>query len=163
MSETRDIYEDRELVERNLERISENQQIKSDEALLHNSDTSSLSEHNKQYTALLRAYVDDFEKNAQYKRENKQRLFNVANILLLLIPTTTIILMFCTLYCLCTNKISALESLSGLFAALATMFGTFLFVPRMITKYLFNKKEEEHLADIISRIQEYDRNIREKL
>ena len=33
-------------------------------------------------------------------------------------------------------------------------------IPKMITKYLFNEKEEEHLAEIISKIQEYDRDIR---
>ena len=40
------------------------------------------------------------------------------------------------------------------------MLGTFMVVPQMITKYLFNKKEEENLAAIISKIQKYDRDIR---
>ena len=35
-----------------------------------------------------------------------------------------------------------------------------MMIPKMITRYLFNKSEEEHLAEIIGKIQEYDKNIR---
>ena len=62
--------EDEEVIKNNLKKFSKAQQVNSDEALLHKSDTSSLSKHNKQYTTLLKAYVKYFEinsKNWNYK------------------------------------------------------------------------------------------------
>ena len=83
--------------------------------------------------------------------------------MLLWIPMATIIFMFVTLFCLAIGKVDVIETLPGLFTALATLLGTFMIVPQMITKYLFNKKEEEHLAEIISKIQKYDKDIRGRL
>lgn len=152
--------EAKKLVAQNLENIYGAKQVESDEALLHKSDTSSLSAHNEQYTALLRAYVRDFENNAKDKRQNKQVLFKIAKRLLFWIPLVVILFIFVTLICIALDKVDVLEALPGLFTALATLLGTFLIVPQMITEYLFNKDEENHLAEIISKIQEYDRDIR---
>ena len=161
---TEDFIDDKELVEKNLEGISGMPKVlESDEALLHQSDTSNLSAHNYQYTELLKAYVLEFKKNSSYKRKNKQELFKIAKRLLFWTPVVTIIFLFTSLYCLATGKVDVLESLPGLFTALATLLGTFMIVPKIITKYLYNKKEDDHLADIISKIQEYDRNIRDGL
>lgn len=160
MGERKEKFEDEELVKKNLERFHKIQRIESDDALLHKSDTSNLSKHNKQYTALLKAYVKDFKRNSIIKKENKQTLFRIAKNLLIGIPIVICLFMFVTLGCLAFNKIDVLESLPGLFTALGSLLGTFMVVPKMITQYLFNEKEEEHLAEIISKIQEYDRDIR---
>lgn len=158
------IFEDKKLVEQNLEGVSGMPRIvESDESLLHQSDTSNLSAHNRQYTELLKAYVLDFQINSSDKRKNKQELFKIAKRLLFWIPIVTFIFLFASLYCLATGKVSVWESLPGLFTALGTLLGTFMIVPQMITKYLYNKKEDNHLADIISKIQEYDRDIRDGL
>ena len=68
--------------------------------------------------------------------------------------------MFIILGCLALGYIDVIESIPGLLASVLSLIGTFMAVPQMITKYLFNEKEEEHLAKIISKIQEYDRDIR---
>lgn len=52
------------------------------------------------------------------------------------------------------------RNFAGIIAALVSLIGTFMVVPQMITEYLFNKEEEQHLTNIISKIQEYDRDIR---
>lgn len=150
----------KKIVSQNIESIMYAPQIKSYEALLHNSDTSSLFEHNKQYTALLKAYVKDFEQNSIEKKKNKKQLFKIAKGLLIFAPLFTVLYMFITLGCLVFQKIDLLETLPGLFTALASLIGTFMVVPQMITNYLFNKKEENHLYEIISKIQEYDKEIR---
>ncbi len=155
--------DDQKLIHQNLKRTSETQQVEYDNALLYKSDTSSLSAHNDQYTELLKAYVNDFIYNSSKKRENKQKLFDVSKKLLFWIPLTTILLMFVIIICLAFDKVNILEALPGLLTALTTLLGTFMIVPQMITKYLFNKKEEENLANIISKIQEYDSNIRKDL
>ena len=51
------------------------------------------------------------------------------------------------------------EALPGLISAITTLSGTFMIISQLITEYLFNK-EEKHLAESISKIQEYDRDIR---
>lgn len=160
MGKTKDNSDNKKLIIQNLENIIGAQQVKSDEALLHKSDASSLSEHNEQYTALLKAYVEDFKRNSENKRKNKEELFKIAKGLLVCIPTCTVIFMFVTLILLALDRINMLESLPGLATVLVSLIGTFMVVPQMITKYLFNKKEEDHLAEIISKIQEYDRNVR---
>lgn len=164
MGKEKDISKNRELVKQNLNSILGGAtQVESDGELLHKSDTSNLSEHNKQYTELLKAYVEDFKENSKNKRKNKEKLFKIAKLLLFFIPTTTIILMFVILFCLANNKVSILDAIPELIVALTTLLGTFMTIPKMITKYLFNKDEEEHLAKIIGKIQKYDRDIREDL
>ncbi len=151
---------DRDIISQNL--IEHPQQIESDDAflLLHKSDTSSLSEHNEQYTELLKAYVLDFKLNTQEKRKNKKELFLIAKYLLFWVPATAILFMCGTLFCLAFGIVEVYETLPGLITSLAALIGTFMVVPQMITKYLFNKKEEDHLSEIIGKIQEYDRDIR---
>ena len=136
--------------------------VESDEEL-HRGDTSSLLEHNQQYTALLNAYVENFKSNSASKIKNKQCVFTISMILLVGIPLFSLLLISVTLVCLACGCITALESLPELLAALASLLGTFMAIPKIITKYLFNKDEEKHLADIINKIQDYDRDIRGRL
>lgn len=160
MGNEKDISKNRELITQNLISIMKATQVESDGELLHKSDTSNLSEHNKEYTRLLKAYVEDFTENSKNKRKNKEQLFKIAKILLFFIPTATIILMFVILFCLANNKVSIFDAIPELILALTTLLGTFMTIPKMITKYLFNKEEENHLAKIIGKIQKYDRDIR---
>lgn len=155
--------DDEELIKRNLKKPSEIRRIKSDESLLHQSDTSNLSKHNEQYTALLKAYVESFECNAKSKQKNKEILFKIAKNLLVYIPIASGFFVTLTGICLVFGWIDVIESISWLFTSVLSLIGTFMAVPQMITKYLFNEKEEEHLVQIISKIQEYDRDIREVL
>lgn len=53
--------EEESLINNNLSDNSGEQTVDSDSKLLRSSDTNSLSAHNDQYTALLRAYVDNFK------------------------------------------------------------------------------------------------------
>lgn len=161
METTDNISNNRNLIEHILNRNDNRQQVSSDEEL-HQSDNSNLHQHNAQFTALLEAYVKAFEKNSTKKIENKQEVFKIAKFLLLSIPISTIFLLFITLFLLISDKVDVLEILPGLTAALISLIGTFVVIPKMIIKYLFNKEEEKYLAEIIGKIQEYDKNIRDK-
>lgn len=151
------------LISQNTEHITTDSQILVSSELLQKSDTTNLSAHNKQYTLLLQSYINYFNVTSKDKRKNKKILFTISMILLVGIPVVTILIMLIILYCLATDKIDVFESLPELIATLLTLFGTFIIIPKMITKYLFNKKEDDHLANIISKIQEYDKNIRDGL
>ena len=136
--------------------------VESDQEL-HRGDTNSLLAHNLYYTTLLKAYVNDFQLNSSRKMENKQLLFKIAMGMLVSVPTVCFLLIIVSMICVACGTITVLESLPGILTALATILGTFMMIPKMITKYLFNKKEEKHLANIISKIQDYDKDIRGRL
>jgi Fe2+ transport system protein B len=159
MGITNDTSDKKSRIQEILKRTSNIQVVNSDDAL-RKSDASSLSEHNEQYTLLLKAYVEDFKENSINKKTNKQDLYKIAKNLLLWIPIITLILVFIILILIASNKIEMIEALPELISAMATLLGTFMVVPKIITKYLFNKEEEKYLAKIIGKIQEYDSNIR---
>lgn len=132
--------------------------IDDDELALTNN--IALSVHSEQYTKLLKTYVSNFEKNEEEKQKNRKILFKIAMGLLVFIPIIMLLYQIVTLLCLIWGKIDVLDCVPGLLTALATFVGTYMTIPKMITKYLFNKKEEEHLATIIEKTQDYDRKLR---
>lgn len=163
MNNARENSRAKAVIGRNLENIDEASSVKKEDSLLYTSDTSSLSEHNLKYTELLNAYVHDFIVNSAIKRKHKKDMYCVAKRLLLGVPLATFILMLIALVFLACGRITVLDILPEAFTALTSLLGTLMVIPRMITKYLFNKKEEEHLSEIIGKIQEYDKDIRERL
>lgn len=150
--------QDRVIITENIATLNENGRVATDDML--NNDKRSLSEHNEQFSKLLKAYVDDFEKNSVQKRKNKEIIFKIAKNLLIWVPVAVFLFISGTLMGIIAQKIDMLEGFASLFTALGTLIGTFMMIPKMITRYLFNKSEEEHLAEIIGKIQEYDKNIR---
>lgn len=160
MAAPENFNEDEEVVRNNLRRFDEAQQVNSDEALLHKSDTSNLSKHNEQYTKLLKVYVKYFELNSEKKHKNKEDIFKITKALLLGVPVCTVVFIFTALILLACGKIDILQTIPELITVLVALISTFMVVPQMITEYLFNKEEENHLAEIIGKIQEYDRDIR---
>lgn len=157
-----EFFQQQEEIRQNIQSTVNLLSVKSDEEL-HRGDTTSLLEHNQQYTALLNAYVKDFKRNSKSKIKNKKCVFTISMILLAGIPLFSLFLIAATLICLACGCITAIESLPELLAALASLLGTFMAIPKIITKYLFNKDEEDHLAVIINKIQDYDRDIRGRL
>lgn len=162
MKNTNDILTKGKEIKQILSRNIIVQPISSDEAL-RSSDASSLSNHNNQYTTLLETYVSYFKDNLKNKSNDKQDLFKITKRLLFWIPLSTIILMFTSLALIVLNKIDTLEVLPELITAMVALIGTFMAIPKMITKYLFNKEEDKYLTEIIGKIQKYDSNIRNGL
>lgn len=150
-------------VENNLPQNVPDEVVDSDAKMVHNSDAKNLSEHNEHYTALLKSYVDNFNKTSKAKEKYKKDIFQIAKILLVSIPIGTLIIVVGSLVIIALGMATSLELLPELLTALGTLAGTFLVIPQMITGYLFNEKEEDHLAEIIGKIQDYDRNIRDAL
>ena len=155
--------QDINLVESNLPSALEEQAIVSDDQLLHNSDTSSLYEHNKQYTELLRTYVDNFKKNSEEKRTGKKQLFCIAKVLLIVVPIITVLVVGVSLYGTFSGQVEAFALFPDVILALGSLLGTYILIPKMITGYLFNEKEEKYLSEIIGKIQDYDKDIRGRM
>lgn len=154
---------DKGLVESNLPPLPASQIVTSDDALLHNSDTENLREHNTQYTKLLVAYVENSVINLKDKQSRKRGIFLIASFMLVVIPISVILIVGFALYFIGTGKAEGLEVLPEIIAGVVALLGTYITIPSIITGYLFNEKEEENLADIIGKIQDYDKNIRGKM
>lgn len=136
--------------------------VESDDAL-RKGDTTSLLEHNREYTNLLIAYVKDFKNNSETKLKNKKTLFVITMILFAGIPLFCLLLIATSLICLAFGWITAWELVPEVIAALISLLGTFMAIPKIITKYLYNKNEDQNLAELIGKIQTYDRDIRGNL
>lgn len=133
--------------------------VESDDAL-RKGDTTSLLDHNREYTNLLIAYVEDFKNNSETKLKNKKTLFVITMILFAGISLFCLLLIAASLICLAFGWITAWELVPEVIAALISLLGTFMAIPKIITKYLYNKNEDQNLATLISKIQKYDRDIR---
>lgn len=157
------VRDDAALVNRNLPGETKAQELDSDEKLLHSSDTNSLSAHNEQYTDILKAYVTNYEQSAAYKRIARKYLFNISMGLMIALPVLVVISVVMAMLCVVLGGAEVLDLLPALITALGTFAGTYMLIHEIIAKYMFSEKEEEHLANIIDRIQEYDKEIRDGL
>lgn len=157
------MQQEENLVEQNLPPMPEEQIVDSDDKLLHNSDATNLREHNNQYTKLLEAYVENSIHILEDKRLKKEGLFNIAKGILKYMPIGTFLVIGTALWLIGIGKVEGIEVLPEIITALGALVGAYIVIPNMITGYLFNEKEEEHLAEIIGKIQDYDKEIRGRM
>jgi hypothetical protein len=120
---------------------------------LQYSDIECLSLHNDQYTVLLKAYIDNFQQISVTKRVHKEEMYETSRDLLVGVPTCTFILILLLLLLVSTGKVTSIETIPEIIMAAISMIGTFIAIPKMITSYLFNKKEEETMANEIEKFK----------
>lgn len=131
-----------------------------------NNDKRSMSEHNKCYTTILKAYSETLKDNILEKNKLKKCFFWICSAILV-----GIALAFVSCLCISLYYIFAypgisfdIASIVSVMGAMATAFiSSFMILPKVITRYLFNKKEEENMMNVINKIQEYDTKIRQNI
>lgn len=123
-------------------------------------------EHGKQYTELLKHYIESVRDSNNLKLVLKGLFFSI--IILIMIGLTIIfgISVYSSfeiikeLEYIDESKTNSVEYIIGavtsLIPSLATMLVSLIKLPEIIAKYLFNKKEDEHMTQIIANIQNYD-------
>lgn len=121
-------------------------------------DIETLGNHNEYYNAILNSYTHEIEVMLSSKNEKKEEFYRVSMTVLLII---TAIFVLCVLLAI-VGGLSE-ENSSVIFTALGAFVTTYIVIPHAITKYLFNEKEEENMAQIIGNIQTYDSKIRDSL
>lgn len=163
LPEMQAVRDDAALVNQNLPDETNAQELDSDDKLLHSSDTNSLSAHNEQYTEILKAYVTNYKRSSAYKRKASRYLFNISMGLLIALPALVVVSVIIAMLCVVFGGAKVLDLLPALITALGTFAGTYMLIHEIIAKYMFSEKEEEHLTDIIDKIQEYDKEIRDGL
>lgn len=120
-------------------------------------------EHGNQYTDLLRFYI----KNVRISNILKIIFKILFFVIIILIMVGLSIFFGYSIYNsfkiignLDITQDNSVESIIGVIGTLIPSFTTLLVsiikLPEIIAKYLFNRKEEEHMAKIIENIQNYD-------
>ncbi|MBO5485020.1 MAG: hypothetical protein J6K58_06870 [Lachnospiraceae bacterium] len=124
-------------------------------------DKKSLADHNEQYTRLLEAYVDNTKSSMKFKEYKKYDIFDLSMILFIGVPIAMVVIVFtCLLITALNPEIGALDVLPEILAAFGSVIATYFTIIKLITGYLFNKKEEKMMENIITKIQEYDSTLR---
>ena len=130
----------------------------SDEENLSKSDRDSMRNHNKQYDILLDEYVTNVKKSNKSKTRYKGIVFWGA---IILMGVAFLVLLIMAISVLFVNKIE--NSIVSATTVVISFVSIYIAIPKIITKYLFNEKEEEQIAKIISSIQAHDGIIRNSL
>lgn len=114
-------------------------------------------DHSKKYTDILRVFIKNSKGTLKQKLMFKCIFFYFS-----LASLGLITLLFIILSIILTTKntnevnISVLSTLGTTFVSLLSMY---LIIPKIIAKYLFNRKEDENMTTIIKSIQKYDEKV----
>lgn len=129
-------------------------------------DVVSMEAHNESYTNILKAYSEELEGNIRFKNKCKECFFYLCvgvmgSICIALIAVLGTITYMTFKYQHLTFQIN---NIVAVVAAIGTAFvSSFFIIPKIITKYLFNRKEEENMMNIIQNIQKHDLTIRQDI
>ncbi len=136
--------------------------VKND-ADLANIDRGSMKKHSGEYDKLLSAYTSHIEKTLNSKRNMKLWFYVISIIVMFL---STVILIICVIYTISSihnSSLGFLDYIPSCVTALSSFLTVYIVIPKIIAKYLFNSHEENVMKDIVTSIQEYDKQIRKKL
>lgn len=140
---------------------SNTQEVYSDNDLYAN-DMKSLTEHNAQYTLLLKQYVKRFSDSAEETQKYRKAVFVLSSFILGISSLAAIAVLVIIVIMALSNKLEVISSLTAIITASISFFSAYIVIPKIIIEYLFNKEEEKNLTEIIGRIQDYDSKIRDK-
>ena len=129
-------------------------------------DKRSMNEHNECYTRILETYSKTLEGNILEKNKLKKYFFYICSGILIGIALAFVVCLGLSLFFIFANPDVSFDiaSIVSLIGAMATAFiSSFMILPKVITRYLFNKKEEENMMNVINKIQEYDTKIRQNI
>lgn len=130
------------------------------------SEDEQLSPHQKytkEYVEILKAYKIQYQKSATDKNDLKREFFAVIKSLMywmIAVFVIAVIGSFTIMRIMIKYRYSSIELLIStivpIVGSFATMAISILKLPKIIARYLFNKKEDELMKDIIQNIQTYE-------
>ena len=115
------------------------------------------------YVEILQQYKSQISTSVEKKNYLKENFFNLMEYIIL-------ILLFLFIACLCASYVlfekmiifnsNSVATIAGAITAMISSFITMLLaimkLPKIIARYLFNKKEDKLMAEIIKNIQKYE-------
>lgn len=129
-------------------------------------DIVSMESHNESYNDILKTYSGNLNENLQFKNKCKKRFFYLCLCVMVIICLTLVgILVAITYMTFAYPHLSfQISNIVAIVTAIGTAFiSAFFIIPKIITEYLFNLKEEENMMKIIQNIQQHDLEIRKDI
>lgn len=118
--------------------------------------------HSESYSILINKYIENVEKNDILKRKLKERFFWVTMSILMALTAIFILAIGALCIGVIINKVTGkfIVSIITIIApVLSSLLVALLKIPKIIAKYLFNKKEDKSMNKLIRDIQLYDKNM----
>lgn len=117
----------------------------------------SMLEHSGKYTDILDIFITNSRETSEQKLRFKKHFFYFS-IFSLGFVTLLFIVLSIFIFATGTNEtnVGALSTLGTTFVSLLSMY---IIIPKIIAKYLFNRKEDKNMITIIKSIQNYDERV----
>lgn len=173
MSEIESDNQVKELISKILDKYDTSEEMKSSDVYFKDenkkfvgNDIVSMESHNESYTNILKAYSDSLKANLKFKNCCKNLFFYLCIAVMGIICIALVSILFIITYM--TFKYQHLSFQISNIIAIVTAIGgafisSFIIIPKIITEYLFNLKEEENMMNIIQNIQKHDLEIRKDI
>lgn len=134
---------------------------------LHKSDIDAVQSHTISYSSLLQNYTKHIDDTLKFKRFAKKVFFWIVTVTLVM-SMVSFIGTICYIYFgiirsdkeLTDYLVTIVTSLS---ASLGAFISSIIVIPKIVAKYLFNRDEENNISTIVSNMQQYDKDIRDRL
>lgn len=129
-------------------------------------DIVSMESHNESYNDILKAYSSNLNKNLQFKNDCKALFFYLClGVMIIICLSLVIVLGVITYMTFAYQHLSfQISNIIAIVTAIGTAFiSAFFIIPKIITEYLFNLKEEENMMKIVQNIQRHDLSIRKDI
>lgn len=133
---------------------------------LWSDDINAVIEHNKSYSNILKSYSESLKISSELKIQFKKDFFYQCCLILGLVVLVLVGVVVWTIFRILTYPEIQFNTY-GITTVLATLAGTFLtsfiVLPYVISKYLFNTEEEKHLMKVLKIIKAYDLHVRKHI
>lgn len=130
------------------------------EKSLMESDEDLLKKHNSSFADLLSNYVVSSDKSQKHKRGMKIAFFVIAMTIIIVLSISFVITIVMSLYMQCTRNIRILDLIAPIASSFASVVIAVLTIPKIIAQYLFDKSEDDRLSQMVGKMQDYDKEIR---
>ena len=126
-------------------------------------DVVSMESHNESYTNILKCYSEGIDKTLSFKHTWKQRFLTFCGCVMFILTSLLTGILFAVTYMVFSYPDIKfdIESIIAIVATIGTAFvSSFIVITQIITKYIFNIKEDESMINIVKNIQKHDLAIR---
>lgn len=133
---------------------------------LWTNDIEAVIEHNRSYSYILKSYSRNLKASSELKLRFKKEFFEQCCLILGVIVLVLVGVVIWTAFRILSYPEIQFDT-HGIATVLATLAGTFLtsfiVLPYVISKYLFNTEEEKHLMKVLKIIKAYDLHVRKHI
>ena len=126
-------------------------------------ETNAHGKYTKAYVDILNTYKNQIEKSVTKKNELKTKFFCLIRVIMLALSflfVISIVGSFWTFNKMIESNYQSVSvivgAVTGMITTLSTMIISIFKLPKIVAKYLFNKKEDDQMIEIIKNIQTYE-------